>query len=259
MAKIKRPKMTTKEELIKYLEANKNIELPFNEVVWNIAVEKTKDKERQNKILTETDFDGTTKKKVIPNGSVNPVGKYLQMMALPQYQKPYVDPNTEPEEEENEEFEFKFEDEEKNEAITNWLNVFFNGYSKEDKKFLHERLSDYYDNYELNEGADKTLVIMTVTDELQIMKLTQKRIKGTDVEAQLKNLKKSFLEGLEGLKALKKQRGNADEGKNKLTQWIDELEKAGEFRPKHVDYPADEVDFMIKEFTKSIVEVFRNG
>lgn len=259
-----RPKMTTKEELMFYLEDNKENELPFNEEVWNIAVEKTKDKQRKFLETSFTDFDGVTKKKIVPNGSVNPVGKYLQMIALPQYSKK---PKVTKEEYDSieiysnveENYSFDTIDEEKYKIVSNWIDTFFNDYDYGDKKFLKERLSDYYDNYELNDGADKLLAIMSVTDELEMMKLTKLRAKGKDVEMKMQKMRSSYIDTLDSLKALKKQRGAVDEGKNKLTQWVEELTKAGDFKPKEYRYEQDQIDNMIFELEKSIMQVLREG
>jgi len=252
--KKKRPPMTTKEELIAYLEQNKDTELPFNEVVWDLAVKATEDKERQFKVMSQTEFDGSTKTKKIPNGAVNPVSKYFQMIALPQYQKPMQDEIIE----EEDSVIISTDDDEKSDFVDGLLGVFFSGYPSQDKKLIKERLSDYYDNYELNEGADKLLVIKAVADELEMANLTKKRIKGVDVEARLEKVQKGYLSLLESLKALKKQRSAMDdEGKNKLTLWVDELEKAGEFIYEFDTH--DDIDEMLDNFEKSMQRVYSEG
>jgi hypothetical protein len=257
MPKKKRPKMTTKEELIVYLEGNPSTELPFNEEVWNMAVEATKDKERKFKKKIEIDYDGTEKVINIPNGSINPVSKYFQIIALPQYKKK---PTKKEINEEDEDIDLSFgdgdDDDEENIQVSNWVNMFFSGYKGSDKKILKERLSDYYNNYELNEGADKMLAIKAVADELEIMNLTQMRAKGKDVEARLEKVSKGYLSMLDSLKALKKQRGAMDdEGKNKLTLYVDKLEKAGEFKPNKVSYDDDAIDKMLDKFIQATFEV----
>lgn len=276
----RRPKLKTKEELIKYLEEHKDTELPFNEEVWNIAVEKTKDKERKYKEIVVKDFDGNEKKKSIPNGAVNPVSKYFMLMALPQYRKKTEKEDTE----DNEDIDFKqfknntrsFDDdieeddieedddtdnenENKEVTITGWINMFFDKYSATDKKFLKERLINYFDNYELNNGADIMIVVKAVADELEIMKLTNKRIKGEDVEKRLETVQKGYLSLLESFKALKKQRSALDEeGKNKFTLWVDRLEKEG-FNPEKTKYSKDDVDFIIDTFRETITQSFLKG
>lgn len=255
--------MSTKEELVAYLKANRETELPFNEEVWNLAVEKTADKERKFKTKIETDYDGNVKTKQIPNGVINPVGKYFALMALPQYQKPItVEDRSEIDNScpDDEDFNFQEDDEEKNQTVSSWLNTFFSGYDNDDKKFLKERLSDYYDNYEINEGADKLLVVMAVTDELEVMNLTKLRAKGKDVEARLEKVRKGYLSSLEGLKALKKQRGAMeDESKNKFTLWVDELAKEGVFKTMPVNYDEDAIDKMLATFERSMLQVLREG
>ena len=250
--------MHTKEELIAYLEANQDTESPFNETVWQSAVEKTQNKERQFKEIKTTEFDGAEKVLKVPNGSLNPVGKYFQLIALPQYSKP-----AEVEDEEDfvdDDGVVLFEDEDKEETVSSWINVFFDGYSAADKKFLRERLSDYYDNYELNEGADKVIAVTAVADELEIMNLTKLRAKNKDNEARLEKVKKGYMNSLDSLKALKKQRGAADEGKNKLTLWIDELEKEGQFTiKKDESYTQDDIDKLLEIMESGMRAVYYEG
>jgi hypothetical protein len=252
-----RPKMETKEELIAYLEANPETELPFNEEVWNKAVEFTQDKERKFKQKIEVDFDGTQKVINIPNGSINPVSKYFQIIALPQYKKQAI---KEAKEAEKESDDFSTGDEEKDMTVANWVNTFFNGYSAPDRKFLKERLSDYYDNYEINEGADKLQVIQAVADELELLNLTRARAKGKDVEARIEKVRKGYLSMLESHKALKKQRSAMDdEGKNKLTLLVDKYEKEGAFKPSAFKYDEDALDKMLTVYIRSAMEVYKNG
>jgi hypothetical protein len=272
-----RPKLNSKEELIAYLEANKDLEYPFNEEAWNIAVEKTKDKETKYKEMITTEFDGKKKVKKIPNGAISPVGKYFQLMSLPQYRKgktldeepifveddyndelPAMDDQDD--ENENEDDVTDEEEKEKQTQVTSWIDIFFAGYSPLDKRFIRERLGNYYDNYEINDGADKLLVTKAVADELEIMNLTKQRAKNKDVEKRLETVQKGYLSLLDSLKALKKQRGAMDgEGKNKFTIWLDTLEKSGEFKPKKIEYENDAIDNMIVTLERSIVEVMRNG
>lgn len=251
--------MTTKEELLSYLENNKDTELPFNEDVWERAVEATADKERKFKEIKTKDYDGNEITKKIPNGTVNPVGKYFQLIALPQYSKPvdvYDDGDEQYEFDEN----ISFGDEEKDEQVSEWLMMFFDGVSSADRKFVIERLSNYYDNYELNEGADKFQAVKAVMDELEMRNLMKARNKGKDVEARIEKCQKSYLALLDSLKAQKKQRGSADEGKNKLTQWIDELEKEGKFTiRKDTTYGKDDIDTLLENIESGMRAVYYEG
>lgn len=254
LLKQERQALVTKEDLIAYLEKHKATELPFNEEVWELAVEKTKDKEQVFMEMYVKDFDGVVRSRKVPNGACNPTSKYFALMSLQQYQKQGKN-----EKREIEKFSVMFEDEEKAETLTSWIKIFFAEYGNAEKKFLTERLSDYYDNYELNEGADKMLVIKAVADELEIMNLTKQRAKGKDVEGRISKVQSGYLDLLDSLKALKKQRGKMEEGKNKLTQMLDEFEKAGEFVGKKAIYEKDSIDDMLDTFTKNMMVVLRDG
>lgn len=257
----RRPKMKTKEELIKYLESHPNTELPFNEEVWDRAVELTKDKVQKSKTIVTTDFDGKEKKNVVPNGSISPVGTYFRIIALPQYRK-----QAENEEEEFEDFDEEdeeldeFEDEEKDELVNNWIDAFFGNYNNQDKKFLKERLGDYYDTYDINDGADKLIVVKAVSDELEMMNLTRRRATNKDNEKRIETIQKNYLSLLESLRALKKQRGSMeDEGTNKFSSYVDTLSREGAFKHEKKEYPKDMIDEMLDIFVRNIMEVARDG
>jgi hypothetical protein len=241
----RRPKLTTKEELLKYLEENKDTELPFNETVWGKAVQATKDKERQYKELQTKEFDGTTKIKKIPNGTINPVGKYFQMMALPQYAKNPVYPESDETESERE--------------INDELTSDFEGYRIKERQFLAERLAEYYENYEINTGSDKFIVNQIVVFELELKRLNMKLASGKDVYNNIEKVTKQYLNLCESLKTLKKQRGAMeDEGKNKFTLFVDELEKEGEFKYSFDDV-SDAIDEMLDIFEKSMIRTYNEG
>lgn len=251
-----RPKIYTKEQLIDYLEKNPETEQPFRDDVWALAVEKTKDKELKQQTIEKTDFDGNTKKKVVPNGSYNPVSMYFQLISLPQYNKPKVDLETESI---FAGINIDFDDSQKNEKIADWITVFFSDYKTDDKKFLVSRLGDYYDNYDINSGADIMMVVKVCSDELEMMKLTKERAKGKDIEARLEKVQKGYLSLLDGLKAMKNSKGKMDnEGKNKFTVWLDEMEKTGDF---HYDFGeiGDEIDDMLDSFYDTIVRTLGSG
>ena len=242
MARLKkrnRPRLASMEELQEYLKSNPETELPFNDIVWEKAVEYTKDKDRQFKELQTTEFDGTTKTKRIPNGVINPVSKYFQMMALPQYANPV---NTD---EEYTSFDGGMED--------------FEGYKPNEKKFLAERLADYYNNYEINTGSDKFIVKQIIIFELELNRLNAKLASGKDVYAQIDKVTKQYLSLNESLKTLKKQRGAMDdEGKNKFTLFVDELEREGEFKFTFNNIK-DDIDKMLDNFEQSMARTFNEG
>lgn len=92
------------------------------------------------------------------------------------------------------------------------------------------------------------------------MKLTKERQKGKDIEARLEKVRKGYMSSLDSLKALKKQRGIGDEGKNKLTQWIDELETEGQFiAKKDTSYTKDDIDFMLEQYEAGMRATYYEG
>lgn len=260
----RRPKLTTKEELIEYLEENKDTELPFCEEIWQVAVDKTADKDRQFKEISTTDFEGNTKTKKIPNGAVNPVSKYFQLIALPNFRKiaeAKLEDDIE-EDEDNDDIEKmleEMEDNDENSFIKELVSIYFASVNGDDLQFVIDRFSDYYTNYEFNEGSDKFLVVSAVSDELTLRELYGKRIKGNDNESKIEKVKKGYLSTLESLKVLKKQGGKLDEGKNKFTMFLDELEKAGELKIQAPDIADDKIGALVTAFRQSIMRAFREG
>ena len=259
-----RPKLETKEELMAYVKENKDTELPFNETVWNIAVEKMIDKERQFKSIETTDFEGNIKSLKVPNGAINPVSKYFQLMALPNFQKMGIgilnqDNDTDDEDVSSLLDELEVSDEEESTFIKELILIYFSDLKGKDLQFVVDRLSDYYTNYEFNEGSDKFLVVSAVSDELALRELMIGRNKGKDVEAKIEKVKKGYLNTLEGLKVLKKQSSKFDESKNKLTMFVSELEKAGELKLTAKEIPEDKVKSLVDAFRRTVIDVFREA
>lgn len=261
----RRPKLTTKEQLIKYLEENQDTELPFCEEIWEKAIETTSNKERQFKEIQVTDYDGNTTTKKIPNGVLNPVSKYFQLLALPNFRKLAEAKLEEMQENEDENsdidrmFENMDENDEENTFIKELVSIYFSQVKGDDLTFVVDRLSDYYTNYEFNEGSDKFLVVSAVSDELTLRELYGKRVKGSDNETKIEKVKKGYLSTLESLKVLKKQGSKLDEGKNKFTMFLDELDKAGELNIKVKEIPNDQIGDLVTSFRQSIVRAFREG
>lgn len=264
-----RPKdLATKEDLIKYLEENTNTELPFNEVVWDSAVEHTVDKERQFKEIQTTGYDGVVKTKKIPNGAVNPVSRYFQLMALPQNAKAgkaivrEQKKQKKIEDSKEREFEELIEnvgDSDEGSFIRELVEIYFSILEGDELLFVVNRLSDYYTNYEFNEGSDKFLVVSVVSDELTLRDLMASRIRGRDNETKIEKVQKGYLSKLESLKVLKKQGSKLDESKNKLTMFVSELEKAGELKLEAKPIPLDEVKGLIDSFRRTVIDVFREA
>lgn len=260
----KRPKLKTKKELIKYLEENQDTELPFSEKVWEIAVEKTSEKEREFKEITTTDFDGNKKTKKIPNGAINPVSKYFQLIALPNFKKMAKEEHLEKEDDKDKITDVdkmleELDDTEENTFIKELVSIYFSTVNGDDLNFVIERLSDYYSNYEFNEGSDKFLVVSAVSDELALRHLYSKRAKGSDNESRIERIQKGYLRTLDGLKLLKKQGSKLDEGKNKFTMFVDELEKAGELKFNPNKYEKDQIDELMQSTRRCIMRAFKDG
>lgn len=249
-----RPVLNTLEELKEYLAHNLD-EPPFNESVWDKAVEVTKDKERAFKSKSVTEFDGKTKTKVTPNGPITPVGKYFQLMALPQYAKAAPSPEEEP-------TTGKLgADIDIRELDPELLNE-FSQFKLSDRKWLARRMEVYYDNYDINDGADYTLAVQAVKLELAMRKQDTKLAEDKNTDAvvnALKNLHDQFLKVCDGLKALKKQRGAMeDKSEAQFSAFMDELEDSGDFKPV-METEADAIDKMLKELTISMGRVLTEG
>lgn len=262
--------MTTKEELILYLETNQHKELPFCEEIWEKAVESIEGKERQFKTIKTEDYNGNVKMLKVPNGAINPVSKYFQLIALPNYKRIALNNAEEMKNNQNEDFEEL--DESENEYdyddvidvgassfVNELTDIYFSTISGNDLQFVKNRISDYYANYEFNEGSDKFLVVSAVSDELTLRELYAKRTKGLDNENKIDKVKKGYLNTLESLKVLKRQGSKLDEGKNKFTMMLDELEKAGDLYLEPEIISEDAIKDLVSSFRVSVVRAFRDG
>jgi len=272
-AKKNRPKMETKKELMSYLRRNKDIELPFVQEVWDLAVEQTAGKVAGTKAVETTDINGDIKIIKIPDIIDNPVSKYFQLMALKRNKekgealrdknKDKTSNQVEIKNDENLETKIDEDDDildvEKNSFITGLINIYFSKVNDEDLDFVVSRLSEYYTNYEFNEGSDKFLVVSVVSDELSLRELYSKRVKGSDNEKRIKDVQDGYLKKLDSLKVLKKQGSAIDEGKNKFTVFVDELEKAGELKFKTPEIDNDIIGELVKAINNSVIRAFSDG
>lgn len=267
--KIKQPEANprenvhTKEDLIIYLE---NIEgLPFLESLWEWSVKKAKENEGKEQpmieeIVTDKDGNKVTKRKVGGCLITNPVGYYFKMFKLPQYIKEanllkeeieYMDANK------ADMMETYFDDENQEEfnEIINWINMFPDG---KERQYLKQKYVSYYDNYEINDGADRVSLSRILSLEIELYRINIKRALGKAVDiVQEEKLTKMLRETLESMKWTKKQRSASDEMQNnKFTVWMDKQVKNGGFKPEHHEIPKDEIDMLIEIIPKAVAKMF---
>lgn len=245
-----RPKdIYTKEELTAYLEANKNIELPFVEALWQDCLKKA-DSDRK---LIEA---GKEKKGF---KSANPVAHYFRLCGLRKWKN--MARNLE-EEQYNEEInsgerpapiEISEEAAEYANDILVWINMF----PPTEREYLRERYSNYYDQYEINDGADKILLKRILSTEIALYRIDIRRAMGQTVNLlDEKKLNEQLTSLYESMKWTKKQRNiREDLAQNKFTVWLDNMTKEGGFVIPEKHYPKDEIDFLLDTYIDSAREM----
>jgi len=267
----KRPKMTTKEELMVYLEANETlgIELPFVQEAWDKAWERyleDKDKPQTFQKIVSTK-NGIEKVKNVPITVVkNPVSYYFQLMSFKGYKDKGLNlldkvlPPPELLDSETEEIESDFDKNFKQESTFvggNWLGAWIQTFPESECLFLKQRYSDYYNQYEINDGADKTVLMNLLSIEIQLYRINLRVSRGhyTNV-IDIEKLNKQMISLLEAQKWTKKQRNEKDEyGTNRFTVWLDQMMKKGGFKPNKTEYDQDQIDRLIEVFMTSMREV----
>ena len=134
--------------------------------------------------------------------------------------------------------------------IGSWIDL-FNG---DEKQYLKRRYVNYYDTYDLNEGADKLSLKRLLSIEIELYRIDKRRATGKSVNlVEEEKLTKQLNMILESLKWTKKQRSaTEDMAQNKFTIWMDNLIKQGKFKPKQKTYDKDEVDFLLDTYVKAI-------
>ena len=264
--KVTRPKLTCKEDVIIYIE-NSPDELPFVEEVWEKAVEKAEaNKKSAPPIITHTitDENGNTTSKKIVKGvkSTDPVSVYWSYMNLPQYKKKaYQILEEEQLQERTQEIMDVYFDEEEDEEsstyneIVAWINIFP---LKDERDYLKQRYAHYYDNYEINDGADRTMLSGILSLEIELHRINIKRAKGQAIDiSREEKLRKMLRESLEAQKWTKKQRSALDEmGQNAFTIWMEKQSKNGRFVPEHHEISKDEIDFLMDTIPEAMRKMF---
>ncbi len=266
----KRPDLETKEELLEYLEKSPNSELPFLEELWEISVkacENNKNKQQKTIVKITTDSDGnvTETKSGVGNVITNPVKQYFKMASLPQYRKRAQELKDQIEIEYQREFgdskrdvvDTYFADSDTapdlSDEIIGWINLF----NHEEKDFMVKRYSSYFDQYEINEGADKTSLKRILSLEIALHRIDNKRASGKPVDINDEKKLSDLLQStFESLKWTKKQRNaREDMAQNKFTVWMEKQVQEGGFTIEKKTYEKDEIDFLIDTIIDSTREM----
>lgn len=261
-----RDSIQTKEELIKYLNDVEGY--PFLEDLWEEAVQKAKDCEGKQKpitVKTYTDKYGNVKERRYGGGtfSTNPISHYFRMMGLQQNKKKMKKILDEQEslemvnDSKSEIMQTYFDDasgEQQNEII-DWINMFPNA---RERQYLRQRYASYYDNYEINDGADRVSLSRILSLEVELYRLNMQRATGKLVDiVREEKLTKMLRETLESMKWTKKQRSAMDDAaQNKFSIWMDKMAKNGKFTPEHHEIPKDEIDMLIDIIPKAVAKMF---
>lgn len=248
-----RPKdITTMEDMRTYLNGNLEYEFPLVEECWHHAEQGVKETNKNIKIKNDTRTDGKT----TPYARV--AGRYFQLMGLEHFKKAGQELRNIAyreirEDEEQEAMDILLEDDtDEGEFIRELISIYFSHVKNtEEITFTIDRLADYYNNYEFNEGSDKFLVVSAVADELALRELYSLRARGGDNEKAIKETRDSYMKALGGLKVLKSDK-KEDKAKDKFTAFVDELTKNGELRFKAKEYPKDQIDELIESTIRSI-------
>ena len=133
--------------------------------------------------------------------------------------------------------------------IISWINLF----KPVEREYLKQRYASYYNNYEINDGADKASLKRVLSLEIELYRIDLKRANGQKVDPNDEKKYTELLNGtFESLKWTKKQRNARDEARqNKFTLWMDNMDKDGDFIPDDIDVPKDEVDYLLEEIVEN--------
>lgn len=251
----RRPRMATKEELEQYLSAHPESEYPLVEEVWEKAIQTSKDNEQK---IIEAESNGEEPNKRV--AITNPVSIYFKLMGLAQNRKKGIalQEETFPVSEDKQQILDTYfnEDSEEDSSISeftdeiiSWINLF----KPVEREYLKQRYASYYNNYEINDGADKASLKRVLSLEIELYRIDLKRANGQKVDPNDEKKYTELLNGtFESLKWTKKQRNARDEARqNKFTLWMDNMDKDGDFIPDDIDVPKDEVDYLLEEIVEN--------
>ena len=247
--------VTNKEELIAYLDSNGD-GIPFLEELWDICVKKAKENEDKDvpiKVVKTTKKDGTVVESRRTAGVLikNPISFYFRLYKLPQYKTKalsLLDQKDEQTDDEKEIMDVYFDDDSDEDSfneIIQWINMFPN---PRERQYLKQRYTHYYDNYEINDGADRTMLSGILSLEIELYRINVRRAQGKSIDIlKEEKLRKMLRESLEAQKWTKKQRSAVDEmAQNKFTIWLDRQVKNGGFIPEEHEIPKDEIDYLLE-------------
>ena len=289
-----RPKnISTKEELIFYLESNSDFEPPFYPDLWDQCVVKATDNLREQE---ENEANGIVDENA-GKKHTNPCKLYFQLCGMPYNVKKAWDYRASmtkaelnelmdiaqevklqkieeemlAEQEANEEavkeaHEQELADDKElrdylgaqsyapRDEIAAWISMFN---KPAERKYLQDRHNSFYQNYEINEGADKTTLKRILSTEIELYRIDLKRAKGQAVNLlDEKKLQENLIALYESMKWTKKQRNLKDEmAQNKFTIWLDRLTKEGRFIPKKKTYKPDDIDFLLTTYIDAAREM----
>ena len=193
----RRPRMATKEELEQYLSAHPESEYPLVEEVWEKAIQTSKDNEQK---IIEAESNGEEPNKRV--AITNPVSIYFKLMGLAQNRKKGIalQEETFPVSEDkqqildtyfNEDSEEDSSVSEFTDEIISWINLF----KPVEREYLKQRYASYYNNYEINDGADKASLKRVLSLEIELYRIDLKRANGQKVDP---NDEKKYTELLNG-------------------------------------------------------------
>ena len=238
-----------------------------------MAVQKAKEdegKEQPTKTVIKVDKDGNEVVSTRKIGfiSTNPVAHYLKLNRLPQlarkakeakqledYAEMRRRASEEGESTNQEIYDTYFNGGTPLDAneVVKWIDMF----EPNEKAFLRERYAYYYDQYEINPGADQALLKRILSIEIALHRIDLKRAAKVNINAsEEEKLTKQLRETFESMKWTKKQRSAQDElGANKFTVWMDKMVKDGGFSPIKRQYERDEIDNLLGTFIDAAREM----
>lgn len=270
--RVERPKLNTKEELMHYIERAPD-ELPFVEEVWQKAVAKAEEnKTLPPPIRTKTVVDEfgnkTTVKEVAGARATDPISVYWSYMNLPQYRKKAEEIALENEFKDkclvqaensysNDIISLSYEEYEPQQynEILAWIDMFP---ILDERNYLKQRYEHYYDNYEINDGADRTMLSGILSLEIELHRINIRRAKGQAIDiGREEKLRKMLRESLEAQKWTKKQRSAMDDmAQNAFTIWMEKQSTNGRFTPEHHEIDKDEIDFLMETIPEAMRKMF---
>ena len=259
--------ITTKEELVSYINANLDTEYPFNPNLWEKCLVTAEEGREAKKTMTTSvvyDADGEVietkvkKKKFI---SDNPVAIYWKYMGLAQYRRQGQDLRLQKMLDEGDDIVVSdFEEEEEkeidvevvnpilkeNNVVTMWIS----GIKSEDERaYLKKRVVNYYDEYDINDGADLVILYSILGLELDVFRLNKIRSKGEMVDYKTAvALAEQLNKSLTAMKWTRKERSTKNENaENNFTNIMASMCEKGSFDTKDLEeIDKDEIDYLLE-------------